>query len=186
MLIDVLSCRRGMSNSGVVSRIAGEAIGADGYLTNMGSEDFLLCLSRQALEAAAKEANVLPRQKVRETRAALVDHFKEGHFVHSLALFAPDPNDVADLIKHADTLDDEEAQVDAAEDGLDAPVEGAAVDTETGGDTGEGAPGGGRPAAEGDGLGPFEGGDDLPDTFDDAPATTDPDDEQAAYRVAAE
>src|SRR5262249_44738808 len=52
-LIDVLSCRRGMSNSGVVSRIAGEAIGADTYLPNMGDEDFLACLSRQALELAA-------------------------------------------------------------------------------------------------------------------------------------
>ena len=29
-LIDVLSCRRGTSDSGVVSRVAGDAIGADG------------------------------------------------------------------------------------------------------------------------------------------------------------
>lgn len=50
VLIDVLSCRRGMSNSGMVSRIAGEAIGADEYLPNMGSDDFLLCLSRQVLD----------------------------------------------------------------------------------------------------------------------------------------
>src|SRR5690606_7439007 len=40
VLIDVLSCRRGMSNSGVVSRLAGDAIGADSFLANMGSEDF--------------------------------------------------------------------------------------------------------------------------------------------------
>lgn len=187
MLIDVLSCRRGMSNSGVVSRIAGDAIGADGFLPNMGSEDFLLCLSRQALEAAAKEVNVLPRPKVRETRAALVDHFKEGHFVHASALFAPDPNDVADLIKHADTLGDEEAQVDAAENGFDgATIEGAAFDTETDGDTGEGAPGGDSPATEDEGLDPFEGEADLPDTFDDAPEAADPDEAQEAYRVAAE
>jgi len=73
VLIDVLSCRRGMSNSGMVSRIAGEAIGADEYLPNMGSEDFLLCLSRQALEACCAEAAVQPRQKVRETRATLVE-----------------------------------------------------------------------------------------------------------------
>ena len=48
-LIDVLSCRRGMSNSGVVSRLAGEAIGADGYLPNMGSEEFFACLSPTSL-----------------------------------------------------------------------------------------------------------------------------------------
>ncbi|AVH45652.1 ParB N-terminal domain-containing protein [Agrobacterium tumefaciens] len=98
-LIDVLSCRRGMSNSGVVSRIAGAAIGADGYLPNMGSEEFLLCLSRQALEVAAKGASVQPRSKVRETRAALVEHFRQEQLVHPAALFAADPNDVADLLK---------------------------------------------------------------------------------------
>lgn len=187
MLIDVLSCRRGMSNSGVVSRIAGDAIGADGYLPNMGSEDFLLCLSRQALESAAKEVNVLPRPKVRETRAALVDHFKEGHFVHSSALFAPDSNDVADLIKHADTLDEEETQVDIAEDVHDGESrEPAAVDAETAADTGEGAPVGGSVVDEGEALDPFEGEDDLPDTADDAPEAAEPDEEQEAYRVAAE
>ncbi|HXV31048.1 MAG TPA: plasmid partitioning protein, partial [Sinorhizobium sp.] len=173
MLIDVLSCRRGMSNSGVVSRIAGDAVGADGYLPNMGSEDFLLCLSRQALEAAAKEVNVLPRPKVRETRAALVDHFKDGHFVHASALFAPDPNDVADLIKHADHLDDEESRAEAAGEGLEGEIV-------------EGAPGDGSAANEGEGLDPFEGEDDLPETFDDAPDATDPDEAQEAYRVAAE
>ncbi|MDK1482336.1 plasmid partitioning protein, partial [Sinorhizobium sp. 6-117] len=115
VLIDVLSCRRGMSNSGVVSRIAGEAIGADGYLPNMGTEDFLLCLSRQALEDAAKAANLMPRPRVRETRAALVDHFAaDATFVLPAALFAPDPKDVADLVKHADELEEEDASADDA------------------------------------------------------------------------
>ncbi|HEV7319289.1 MAG TPA: ParB/RepB/Spo0J family partition protein [Ensifer sp.] len=104
-LIDVLSCRRGMSNSGVVSRIAGHAIGADGYLANMGMEDFLVCLSRQALETAAKDVNIQPRARVRETRAALVEHFKDdATLVHASALFAPDPKDVADLVRHADGI----------------------------------------------------------------------------------
>lgn len=107
ILVEVLSCRRNISNSGVVSRIAGEAIGADSFLPNMGTEDFLVCLSRQALEAAAKEANVLPRARVRETRAALVDHFKDVQFVHPAALFSPDAKDVADLVKQADHHDDD-------------------------------------------------------------------------------
>lgn len=109
MLVDVLSCRRGMSNSGIASRIAGDAIGADGYLPNMGTEDFLLCLSRQALEASCKDASVLPRPKVRETRAALVEHFRQGHFVHPAALFAPDPKDLADLIKQGEIVEEEDA-----------------------------------------------------------------------------
>ncbi|MDL2407611.1 ParB N-terminal domain-containing protein [Rhizobium calliandrae] len=109
VLIDVLSCRRGMSNSGAVSRIAGEAIGADGFLPNMGTEDFLLCLSRQALEAAAKSVNILPRARVRETRAALVDHFASAgaSFVLPAALFQPDPKEIADLMKHADDVEEE-------------------------------------------------------------------------------
>lgn len=160
MLIDVLSCRRGMSNSGVVSRIAGDAIGADSFLPNMGSEDFLLCLSRQALEAAAKEANVLPRQKVRETRAALVDHFGQERFVHASALFAPDRQDVVDLIKHGEAVDDQE------EADIDTGTETAVLEEE--------------------GADPFEGEDDLPDVLDEESEAGEPDEEQEAYGIAAE
>ncbi|EJT00800.1 plasmid partitioning protein, partial [Rhizobium sp. CCGE 510] len=74
-----------------------------------GTEDFLLCLSRPSLEAAAREANVQPRARVRETRAALVDHFAstEAAFVLPAAVFAPNPKDIADLLKHGDPLDEE-------------------------------------------------------------------------------
>ena len=99
VLIDVLSCRRGMSNSGMIARIAGDAIGADEFLPNMGSEDFLLCLSRQALEASCAEASVQPRQKVRETRAALVEHFAHEHFVHPSGRFAPPADDLLEWIR---------------------------------------------------------------------------------------
>ena len=99
VLIDVLSCRRGMSNSGMVSRIAGDAIGADEFLPNMGSEDFLLCLSRQALEASCAEASVQPRQTVRETRAALVEHFAHEHFVHPSGRFAPPADELLEWIR---------------------------------------------------------------------------------------
>jgi ParB family transcriptional regulator, chromosome partitioning protein len=105
VLIDVLSCRRGMSNSGMVSRIAGKAIGADEYLPNMGSEDFLLCLSRQALEASCAEASVQPRQKVRETRAALVEHFQNERFVHTSAHFAPPADELLDWIRASSPTD---------------------------------------------------------------------------------
>jgi ParB family chromosome partitioning protein len=160
MLIDVLSCRRGMSNSGVISRIAGDAIGADSFLPNMGLEDFLLCLSRQALEAAAKEVNVLPRQKVRETRSALVDHFKEERFVHVSALFAPDPQDIVDLIKYGEAVDDEE-------------------EAETNADT--------RTAAlEEEGADPLEDEDGLSATFGEESQAGESDEEQNAYGIAAE
>ncbi|KSV71131.1 hypothetical protein N182_30540 [Sinorhizobium sp. GL2] len=106
VLIDVLSCRRNASNSGVISRVAGDAVGADTFLPNMGTEDFLACLSRQSLEASCSGTSVHPRARVRETRAALVDHFKEGHFVHPAAFFAPDPKDLSDLIKHGEVAED--------------------------------------------------------------------------------
>ena len=90
VLADVLSCRENISKSGILALVAGGAIGADGFLANMGTEEFLSCLSRPALETSCKETPVLPRQRVKDTRAALVEHFKDGHFVHPSALFAPD------------------------------------------------------------------------------------------------
>lgn len=126
-LIDVLSCRRGMSNSGVISRVAGVAIGADGFLSNMGMEDFLVCLSRQSLEAAAKDVGIQPRARVRETRSALVEHFEgDAVLVHPSALFAPDPEDIAALLRHGDhgADGDDGTAADTAES--DGDVDGAA------------------------------------------------------------
>ncbi|WP_434730520.1 ParB N-terminal domain-containing protein [Rhizobium binae] len=135
VLIDVLSCRRGMSNSGMVSRIAGEAVGADEYLPNMGSEEFLLCLSRQALEESCAKVSVQARPKVRETRAALAEHFQNERFVHTSAHFALPAAELLDWIRansptdttgtaphddEGDHVDDpaekQEGQIDAAAD----------------------------------------------------------------------
>ncbi|UVK49753.1 ParB N-terminal domain-containing protein (plasmid) [Mesorhizobium sp. AR02] len=99
LLIDVLSCRENRSDSGIVARVAGDVIAADNFLANMGTEDFLSCLSRPALEAACADTSVLPRQKVKDTRAALVEHFKEGRFVHPSALFAPTPEKLTSWLK---------------------------------------------------------------------------------------
>lgn len=101
-LVDMLSCRRGHTNSGVVARIAGEAIGADGFIANMGTEAFLECLSRPSLEASCAVVSILPRQRVRETRAALVEHYKEGLFVHPAARFAPELAELADILNARD------------------------------------------------------------------------------------
>ena len=122
VLIEVLSCRRNISNSGIVSRIAGAVIGADSFLPNMGTEDFLLCLSRQALEGACGDTSVPPRNKVRDTRAALVEHFQEERFVHGSALFAPDANELADWKARNEIVEDEnvgdtEGSVDESEAG---------------------------------------------------------------------
>ncbi|MBB4342891.1 hypothetical protein GGE56_004279 [Rhizobium leguminosarum] len=97
-LIDALSARTNRSDSGVVVRVAGDAIGADAYLPNMGTEEFLACLSRPALEASCGGTSVVPCPRVRDTRAALVEHFKEERFVHQSALFAPDDAKLAEWL----------------------------------------------------------------------------------------
>ena len=88
------SLRRNRSDSGLIARIAGDAVGADEFLANMATEDFLSCLSRTALEATAETAGVPGRIKVKDTRAALVEHFAEGKLVHPAALLAPSTEDV--------------------------------------------------------------------------------------------
>ncbi|HCL64605.1 MAG TPA: hypothetical protein DIC56_07125 [Rhizobium sp.] len=100
--------------------------------------------------------------------------------MHASALFAPDPNDVADLISQAGTLDDEASRADVREDGPEFErIEGAATDAETEADTDEGNPAGETTADEGDAP-------DLPETIENAPDAAEPDEEQHAYGIAAE
>jgi ParB family chromosome partitioning protein len=89
MLIEVLSCRTDMSQSGMNARYAGAAIGADALLPNMATTDFLKCLSKQAMERTASANGVAPRNTGKETRAAMVAHCGGGTFVHPAALFPP-------------------------------------------------------------------------------------------------
>lgn len=125
LLVDVLSCRENRSASGVVARVAGEAIGADNFLPNMGTDEFLSCLSRPALEGACKEASVLPRQKVKETRVALVEHFNQGRFIPSAALFAPDNDALIAWLKRHQASAPEEA---GTEESSDQPAGSAPID----------------------------------------------------------
>ena len=86
--------------------------------------------------------------------------------MHSSASFSPDPTDIADLIRHADTLDDAEVDADATEGCID-------------GETSKGY------GTDDEGLDPVEDEDDLPDTFDDS-TDADPGEDQDAYGIAAE
>ncbi len=74
MLKLVLSCRDNMTDSGIASRIAGDALCANKHLPHMATEEFLSCLSRAALERSAKAENVSLGARVKDTRAALVKH----------------------------------------------------------------------------------------------------------------
>lgn len=108
VLVDALSCREGTSKSGVPALVAGGAIGADGFLANMGNEDFLSCLSRQALESSCADTPVLPRARVKDTRAALVEHFKEGHFVHPAALFGSEAASLTQWLARSTVIEGED------------------------------------------------------------------------------
>ena len=129
VLIEVLSCRENRSNSGILARVAGDTIGADGFLPNMGTDEFMSCLSRPALEASCKDTPVLPRARVKDTRAALAEHFKEGHFVHPSALFAPDVAELTNWAARHAALgeDDEDTAPEVDEIGGDQ-TEGSAHD----------------------------------------------------------
>ena len=107
-LIDTLSARQNRTDSGIVARIAGAAIGADNFLPNMATEDFLSCLSRTALERACANASVLPRQRAKDTRAALVERFKDERFVYPAALFAPDTGEVAAWLAKSESAEGED------------------------------------------------------------------------------
>ena len=87
MLIGALSCRDNMSDSGAVARIAGEAIGAVLHLPNMATEAFLSCLSKAALEEAAAAEGVRIEARGKDTRARLVERFKDGLYVYPGGLF---------------------------------------------------------------------------------------------------
>ena len=68
MLAAVLSCSIGRSDSGLVARIAGDALGADAHIGNMATEDFLGCLSK-AGSRRSDRACAFCRARAPRTRA---------------------------------------------------------------------------------------------------------------------
>ena len=65
----------------------------------MGTEEFLACLSRAALEAEASRHRVLPRSRVKDTRAALIERVRETRLVLPAAQFALTEQESADFAK---------------------------------------------------------------------------------------
>jgi ParB family transcriptional regulator, chromosome partitioning protein len=152
MLVGVLSCRDNMSNSGIVARIAGEAIGAAVHLPNMATEEFLSCLSRQALEATASANGARIGARVRDTRANLVSHFQGTTYRHPSAVFTPTADALKQDVEHRRFVvglagrgggdgQDDGAGSDADEDGEGAGANGeeAGEADEEAGENGENA-----------------------------------------------
>jgi ParB family chromosome partitioning protein len=95
MLAGVLSCSLGHGDSGLVARIVGETLGADAHLPDMANEDFLGCLSKAGIEKVASSLGVLPRPRVKETRAEVIKQAKGSTFVHPAGHFALSEAEVA-------------------------------------------------------------------------------------------
>ena len=95
MLVAALSCRDNMTDSGPGARIAGEAIGASLYLPTMATDEFLSCLSRQALEKAATTEGVRAEVRVRDTRARFIERFTDTRYVYPGALFQVTAEEIA-------------------------------------------------------------------------------------------
>ena len=96
----MLNCRLAYGEGGgLAARIAGDAIGADADLPHMGTEEFLSCLSRSALEAEASRHRVLPRGRVKDTRAALIEQVRESRLVLPAAQFALTEQESSDFAK---------------------------------------------------------------------------------------
>ena len=138
MLTAVLSCRDNMSNSGPGARIAGEAIGASAFLPTMATDEFLSCLSRQALERSAAAEGVAVEVRVKDTRARMIERFKGATWLYPGALFALSPQEIAEDAQAAryvpghrgsDGDDDPEGGA-PREDGLDDAGEGDDLSSE--------------------------------------------------------
>ncbi len=100
VLQTVLNCRLAYGEgSGLAARVAGDAIGADADLPHMGTEEFLSCLSRAALEAEASRHRVLPRGRVQDTRAALIEQVRETGLILPAAQFALTEEESSDFAK---------------------------------------------------------------------------------------
>ena len=99
MLMSVLSCAPGRGDSGLVARIAGRALGADTHIANMATEDFLSCLSRAGIEKVGSSLGVLPRPRVKDTRAEVIKQAADTTWVHPAALFALTE---AEIARHAE------------------------------------------------------------------------------------
>lgn len=90
----------------------------------------------KALEAVCAEVSVQPRQKVRETRSALVEHFAGKHFVAQSGRFAPPADELLEWIRAGAALEkigaggheDDGGQTDGPADGQEQIDDGVLDD----------------------------------------------------------
>jgi ParB family chromosome partitioning protein len=130
MLAHTLSCRAQYSNSGIIAQIVGDDSGANLRLPNMATEEFLSCLSRQALQRVAETNGIPLGARVKDTRAAIIKHLEGQTWRYPQACFAPDQETIDDTLngpswEAGDEEEDTENAGDPTDDGEDAYSEAA-------------------------------------------------------------
>ena len=63
----------------------------------MATEEFLACLSRAALERSAATEGVRVEVRVKDTRARMVERFKDGTWIYPSSRFTASAEAIADL-----------------------------------------------------------------------------------------
>lgn len=84
------------ANSGDNAVIAGQAITADAHLPNMGTPEFLGCLSKAETEQVAADNGVTPKATGKATRAALLEQLDGQRYVYPRARFALSDEEIAE------------------------------------------------------------------------------------------
>ena len=132
MLVEVLSCRDNSSQSGMGARHAGAVIGADAYLPNMATSEFLSCLSKPAMQGTASANGVAPRNTGKETRTAMIAQVGQGRFVHPAALFPLTAQELLTRRKPSSLVAGEDEAGDGDPDSPGADADGADGEDATG------------------------------------------------------
>jgi ParB family transcriptional regulator, chromosome partitioning protein len=86
----------------------------------MATDDFLSCLSKAAIERVGSSLNVQPRQRVKDTRAAVITEAVGSTYVHPAALFALTQ---AEIAHHSEAARDYWSRYGGADDGSDETAE---------------------------------------------------------------
>ena len=112
MLAHVLSCRADAST-----------IGADRFLPNMATDEFLSCLSRQAIDAAASSCGLRALGRAKDTRSMLVKHGSKAGYLHPAARFVLPASEAVAAGEAVTTGLEDEGRAGSATDHGDAAQE---------------------------------------------------------------
>ncbi len=147
MLEHTLSCRENWSQSGMVARIAGDAIDADAHLPSMATQEFFTCLSKKAMERVALSLNVPVQPTGKATRRDVISKVNGKRWIYPAAAFTlvaeerdvdsgdedrPDDGLLATGDEHGEEAENDGADAEPEDDGTDRVMPPAASPVQPG------------------------------------------------------